>query len=151
MCDWYSAAAAAVQVGGTYLSNKSSSRQANTSANLDEQQAAVLRDNAEAEASRIRRAGDVQRGETLGAIAASGVKIGEGSALEAERQVLADYETDAAIAILSGKRQSDALKYQAKLTRASGKDATNAGWLNAAGSMLQMGASSWQQSGWKGG
>jgi hypothetical protein len=82
----------------------------------------------------------VARGETLAAVAASGVKIGEGSALDAERQVMQDFETDAAIAILSGDRSASVSMANATSRRRSGRDAQRAGYINAGTSLLSAGS-----------
>jgi hypothetical protein len=98
--------------------------------------------NARLDAAAIRRAGERQHGSTLAAIAASGVKVGEGSALDAERQVREDVARDEYITILTGKRRADAL-------RRGGADAARAGNVGAYGSLLQFGAGYARSSGWR--
>lgn len=106
-----------------------------------EYQADLARDQGQAEASRIRRAGRRARGEAVAAIAASGVKVGEGSALDAERQVMQDYEQDAAIAILNGDRQGRVLDQRARARRRGGRTAATATYIEGAGSLLDQGSS----------
>lgn len=139
MCDPVTITMAAVQTVGAVSAGNKAKKAADAQAAQDVYQAQVSRAEAEGQAKRIRREGAVARGQTLGALAASGVKIGEGSALEAERQVMTDYETDAAMAILSGERQSSALMEQANQRRRAGRDARTASYINAAGSLLSAG------------
>lgn len=104
-------------------------------------QAAVERDNAQAEAQAIRRDGRRNVGTTIASIAASGVKVGQGSAADAERQVLQDTETDASMAILNGERRARGLDTQAVSRRRAGRDARASGYVGAATSLLSRGAS----------
>lgn len=151
MCDPVTLTLAAVSAAGSISQGNAASRQANQQADVQQYQAAVERDNAEAEAVRIRRAGEAARGQTVSAIAASGVQIGQGSALDAERQVMTDYSTDEYIAILTGERRGRAFEQQADQTRAAGRDAKRAGYFNAATSLLSAGAAGARASGgWKG-
>jgi hypothetical protein len=139
MCDPVTVAFASMQAVGSMQQGNAAKKQANAQAQQDEYQAAIARDAAAMDARNIRRAGRFQRGETLASIAASGVKIGEGSALDAERYVMETSETDAAIAILGGERQGQAFEQQAAQTRAQGRSAQRAGWLNAGTSLLSAG------------
>ena len=140
MCDPVSITMAAVQTAGQIKQGRDAKKAADAQASLDEQQAAEARASAEGEARRIRRAGGAARGETLAAVAASGIKIGEGSALDAERQVMTDYETDAAMALLTGDRQSGSLMEQARQRRRAGRDARNASLINAGTSLMSSGS-----------
>lgn len=101
-----------------------------------EYQAAVERDNAQQQATAIRRQGERDRGTTVTNIAASGVKIGDGSAADAERQVLQDAMTDERLAILRGDQTDRQLKARAAITRRAGRDALRAGYMGAATSLM---------------
>lgn len=101
-----------------------------------EYQAAVERDNAAAEAAAIRRDGQRARGETVTAIAASGVKLGDGSAADAERQVMQDANTDERLALLRGDQEGRQLYARAQNVRRAGRQALRAGYLNAASSLI---------------
>lgn len=152
MCDPMTmlvAASTTMQVAGSINQGKAVQRSANEQAAQLEYQAAVDQDNAMAEAGLIRRAGRADRGRTLTALAASGVEIGEGSALDAERQVMEDSETDAAIAILNGQRAARGAQSQAESSRRAGRDARRAGNINAFGSLLSAGANGLKASGWR--
>lgn len=113
---------------------------ANAQADSLDYQAAVERDNAQVEASRIRRAGRRARGEVLAGVAASGIRVGEGSALDVEREVMTDYETDAAMAILNGERAARGLSIDATMTRRAGRNARRASQIGAFTSLLGAGA-----------
>lgn len=142
MCDPVSmfATATAVQVGGNILQGQAARRQANDAAAQSDYQAAVEADNAQLEARMIRRQGARQRGETLSSIAAAGVKIGEGSALDAERQVMEDAAHDEYMALLTGQRRATAFRQEASNQRRAGRDAWRAGLINAGSSLLSAGS-----------
>lgn len=106
-----------------------------------EYQAAVERDNAQQEAMAIRRDGERARGETVTAIAASGVKLGEGSAADAERQVMQDAYTDERMVLLRGDQNARQMRARAQMTRRAGRDAQRASYLNAATSLMSSYAS----------
>lgn len=150
MCDPVSvlATTAVVQAGGSIMQGRSAQKQANAAAADDIYQASIERDIAQAEAFNIRRAGARQRGETLAGIAASGVKIGEGSALDAERRVMEDYARDEYMALLTGERRGAAMEREAANKRRAGRDARRAGNIGAFTSLLSAGGSYMKASGW---
>ena len=152
MCNPFAILGTTMQIAGQQQQGKAAQRAANESAAQDEYTALVEQDNALAQAQQIRRQGASARGQTLGAISASGVKIGQGSTLDAERQVLQDYETDASMAILTGKRRSDALLKEAELKRRAGRNARRAANINSFTTLLAEGAKgaklSGSMSGW---
>lgn len=151
MCDPVTLAitAATVQTVSGLEQGRKAKNAANQQAEQFDQQAAFERDNAEGEAARIRRAGMVQRGQTLGALAAAGVKIGDGSALDIERQVMEDYSRDEYMALLTGERNARSLSASAGQARQAGKDARRASYVNAATSLLSAGSSVMGASGWR--
>lgn len=150
MCDPVSmfATATAVQVGGKVLKGASARNQAYSAAAQSDYQAAVELDNAKAEAAVIRRQGARQRGETLSSIVASGVKVGEGSALEAERQVLQDAAHDEYMALLTGQRRASAFRQEASNQRRAGRDAFRGGIIGGFTSLLSAGSNFGKASGW---
>lgn len=105
-----------------------------------EYQAAVARDNALAESQQIRRDGARARGTTIASAAAAGVKIGEGSTLDAERQVVQDTETDAALSILNGEREARGLQAQAFTRRRAANEVPYTTALKLGSSLLSMGS-----------
>lgn len=140
---------AGVQAVGQIQQGKAAQRQANAAAAEDEYQAAIERSNAQAEAANIRRAGARQRGDTLSSIAAAGVKIGEGSALDAERQVMEEAARDEYMTILTGERRSSAFQREAEARRQAGRDARRSANIGAFTSLLSAGSSYAKASGWR--
>lgn len=140
-------ASAAMQVGSSISQGITAKSNANLQAADMEYQAAVERDNAQQAAAAARRQGQRDRGSTVAAVAASGVKIGDGSAADAERQVIQDANTDERLAILRGDQTSRQLNARAQITRRAGRDALRAGYIGAATSLLSAGAAYGQASG----
>jgi len=149
MCDPITMIAATASAVGSIQQGKAQQAQANAMAGESEYQAGVARSNAQAEAFNIRRAGARQRGDTLSSVVASGVKIGEGSALDAERQVMEDASRDEYMALLTGERQSSAYLREAENQRRAGRDARRAGNIGAFTSLLSAGGSYAKASGWR--
>lgn len=149
MCDPITmlAASTTVAIGGQLAQGRAAQRAANEQAAQFEYQALVDQDNARAEAALIRRQGRAARGQTVVAAAAAGVKIGEGSAGDAERQVMQDAETDAATAILNGDRAARGAAFQAGQARQSGRDARRASSYAALSTLMSAGAQGYKASG----
>lgn len=103
------------------------------------------RDAAKAQAERIRRAGRSQRSAAQAALAGSGVKLGEGTALEVDKQIATDSEKDALSAILSGDRAYASGKAEASALSSYGESQQIGGYMSAAGNVL----GSYQKTGWK--
>lgn len=114
-------------------------KQAGLQAAQGEYQAQVEQENALKTAQIIRRAGRRQVGAAAAAFAGAGVKVGEGSAGEVERQINLDVEQDAFQALLDGGRRAAGLRTDAAMTRAGGDMAEAAGMVNAVGTVLQGG------------
>ena len=140
---------AGIQAVGQISQGKAASINAGAEADMLQFQGRQAADEAQGEASRIRRAGREARGSAVAAIAASGVKVGEGSALEAERQVMADYAQDEYLAILTGTRQQRAAEMEAGNVRRAGREAKRASRLQAATTLLGAGAQSARAGGWR--
>lgn len=141
------AAGTLMQVSGQISGGRTAEANARMEAADLEYQAAVERDNAMQVAEQIRREGRRARGETLSATVASGVKIGEGSALDAEREVMTDAMTDERLAILRGEQTSRQLNVRADLTRRAGRQARRAANMAAFTTLLGAGAQGLQASG----
>lgn len=146
----------ALLIAGTGMqisSQISAGRTAEANARLEaadmDYQAAMERDNAALMARTYRREGRAVRGQVLAAVAASGVKIGEGSALDAERDVMTDSETDAELAILRGEQTGRGLNTRADLTLRAGRQARRAANLQAFNTLLSAGAQGMKASGWR--
>lgn len=138
-----------MQVSGQISAGRTAEANARLDAADMDYQAAMERDNAQLQARSYRREGRAIRGQTLGAIAASGVKIGEGSALDAEREVMTNAETDAELAILRGEQTGRGLNTRATLTRMAGRQARRAANMQAFNTLLSAGAQGMQASGWR--
>ncbi len=136
------------QVVGQIGQGIAAKNQANAAAADDIYQASVERSNAQAEAYNIRKAGRRQRGDTLSSIVASGVKVGEGSALEAERQVMNDYARDEYMALLTGERRASAFEREASNKRRAGRDALLSAGINSFTSLLSAGGNYARANGW---
>lgn len=140
----------AIGAVGKIHEGQAKKRAAYAEADEYEYQADIALSNAQAEAKVIEREGRLQRGETLGGFAAAGVKIGEFSALDVEREVMEDAARDRAMAILSGQRVATSHRRSAAAKRRAGSDAATAGWLRGAGSLVKAGrdyvnANNWPQ------
>jgi membrane protein involved in colicin uptake len=125
-------------------------RQAEWEAGQMEIQAAHERDSGNQRAAKIRRNAAAARSAAVAQTAASGVKVGEGSALEAERQILTTSEEDAFLSVLTADRRERQLKDVAQRTRKAGKATYYNAWLSAFGSFF-MSSSSWMGTGSSGG
>ena len=113
-----------------------------------QQEAAYRLDAGKAQAEKIRRISASQRGEATAALAASGVKLGEGSALEIDKTIATRGEEDALSAILSGERGYRSGMAESDMLGMAGSNAEKSANMNAAGSLLSTGANYY--SGWRG-
>lgn len=110
--------------------------------------AAYRSDAATAQAEKIRKAGKAQVGEANAALAASGVKLGQGSALEVKKSIIQNSEEDALSAILSGKRITQTANQEASMMARAGDNAENNALMGAAGTALSAGGQ-YLSGGWK--
>jgi len=123
--------------------------QAGLAAAQADYQAQVEQDNALKTAEVIRRAGRKQVGQANAAFAGAGVKVGEGSAAEVERDITQGYEHDAFQALLEGGRRARGLQTDAELTRIDGSMRETAGYVNAVGTVLGGTYGALRASGWR--
>ena len=110
-------------------------------------QGAYREDAAKAQADKIRRAGLAQRGEAKAALAAGGVKLSEGTALEIDKTIATRSEEDALSSILSGERAGSSARSEADMLKTAGENAVNNSYGKAASTVLQAG-STYVGSGW---
>jgi hypothetical protein len=89
------------------------------------------------QAEKIRRLGKRQVSETKAQLAASGVKLGEGTPLELEHEITTQYENDAASELLTGNRAAQAAYTSAASMRNAGRNATSNSVLGAAGTVAE--------------
>lgn len=138
-----------VQAAQSYSQGQIANINAQAEADALESQGRMERMNAEDMARQIRRDGTAARGRTVTAAAASGVRVGEGSALDAERRVMEDAAVDEYMAILNGNMRATQLQTEAGNRRRAGRDARRAGAINAFTSLLSTGAQGLKASGWR--
>ena len=134
---------------GKIQQSKYAQGQANLQAQQSDYQAGIEQKAGLQTAQIIRRAGTRQVGAANAAYAGAGVKVGEGSALETERQIGLDSEHDAFQAILQGDRRAAGLRTDASLSRINGNALQTAGYVNAAGTLLSGGYQGLKASGWR--
>jgi hypothetical protein len=149
MCNPAAIAMTAMSGFSALQQGKTANAQANMQAQQADYEATIEQQNALRTAAMIRRAGAKQVGQANAAYAGAGVKIGEGSAGETERQITQDYEHDAFQALLEGSRRASGLRLDASMQRTQGKLAQSAGLVNAVGNVLQGGYSALKASGWR--
>ena len=144
MCDPMSLlmVSAGGQAGGQVLAGESQYQSSKAEARMLESTAAATRDAGQQTARKIRQRGEQTRGAAVATFGASGVKIGEGSALDAERYIAQGYEEDAAMTILNASRQAVQYENQASVARSNGRAARLAGFMRGANSLLSAGMQS---------
>lgn len=111
---------------------------------------------AEVHADKIRKMARIQAGEANASLAGSGVEVGEGTAMNINKDIYANAEEDAVATIFGGVDRSKRGINQAAGYRASGEQAqisgnaaARAGTLNAASSVLGAAGSYGNAKGWK--
>lgn len=145
--------AMAVSTVATLYQADTAQNTADANAELARREGAAEKDAAVAQAEKIRRAGRAQAAAANASLAASGVAIGEGTALRINEQIYQDSESDAYTTLLTGTRRQSTLESQAMISEAEGRGAKTAGYLNGASSLLSTGANygKWKMSQRKGG
>lgn len=120
---------------------------ADYNARIAENNAAYQNDAAVAQAEKIRKVGAEQQAQAAAGLAASGVKLGEGSAVDINRTIGQNTEQDAFNALLSGQRATASGDQTASLLRTSGDNAVSNSYIGAGATVL--GSASKLASGWK--
>lgn len=138
MCDPITllAAGTAISAAGQIKGGMDARRMGKAQRALANQQADEELDSARAEAEIIRRNAESARGGAVAGQAASGVRVGEGSALDAERKVAQVGEQDALMTILTGERRARALRAGGALQAKAGSNALTSSILGAGGTLL---------------
>lgn len=142
------AASTAVSVIGTVASGQQQKAMYKAQSQQAQNEAAYAADAAKAQAEKIRRMGRIQRSETSAALAGAGVKLGEGTALEIDKDITERVEEDAFATILSGRRALQAGDAQSSLLRTAGNNAERNSYMQAGATVLQAGAT-FGKAGWK--
>lgn len=146
---WVMVAVTGMNAFNQIQQGKYANAQAGLQAAQNDYQAQVEQDNALKTAALIRRAGKRQVGQANAAYAAAGVKVGEGSTLETERQIDQDVEHDAFQAILEGGRRARGLRTEGELTRINGRMQETAGYVNAVGTVMGGMYQGMRSNGWR--
>lgn len=134
---WVTVAMTGMNAFNQIQQGRTAKAQAGNQAAMADYQAKVEQENALKTAEVIRRAGRRQVGQAVAAFAGAGVKVGEGSAGEVERDITQGYEDDAFQALLDGGRRASGLRLDGQLTRIDGSQKQAAAYVNAAGTVLQ--------------
>lgn len=143
------AASTGMSVLSQVQAGQTAKAQANMQADQQDYAASVEQSNALKTADLIRRAGRRQVGAANAGYAGAGVKVGEGSSLEAERYIDQNVQHDAFQALLDGDRRARGLQTDAKLMRINGQQQEAAGYMNAFGTALGGAAQGMKASGWR--
>lgn len=125
--------ATAASAGSTLYSGVQQKKASDAQAQATLNEAAYEADAARAQAEKIRRAGREQVGAQKAALAAAGVKLADGTALELQRDTTTKVEEDALTALLTGRRITQRGSEEASLLRRSGNSALTSSVLSAAG------------------
>ncbi len=146
---WLTAAVTGMNAMNQVQQGRYAKAQAGLQAAMSDYQAQVEQDNALKTAEIIRRAGRKQVGQANAAFAGAGVKVGEGSAAEVERDITQGYEHDAFQALLEGGRRAAGLRLDGQLTRINGDMQETAGYVNAVGTVLGGMYQGMKSNGWR--
>lgn len=122
---------------------------ANVQAQGADWQAQQEREQALQTAMVIRRAGQRQTGQARAALAASGVRVDEGTAALVQQDITRNAEMDAFQALLEGGRRARTATMEATGMRISGDQTAKAGQVQAMGTLLSGFAQGARASGWK--
>jgi hypothetical protein len=141
-----------VSVMGQMKQGEAQQQQANAQAQATLNDGAYKADAATAQAEKIRKAGKAQVGEANAALAASGVKLGEGTPLEVKKTIVQNSEEDALSALLTGKRATATAQEEASMLGKAGENAQSSAMfgaaVGAAGTVLKAGGD-YMKDGWK--
>lgn len=137
----------AVSAGAAIMQGQQAKKTGEVNAELQRREGEGQKDAAVAQAEKIRKAQKQAIGAANAANAASGVAIGEGSAVRINEQIYKDSEDDAFSSLLTGTRRQQSANDQASISRWQGNNAQTAGYLNAGSSVLSGGAK--VAKGWK--
>lgn len=127
-------AAGSAVYGGIQQSNA-----ADAQAKLADQQAREEADAARAQAEAIRSADKYKRGQARAALAASGVQVDQGTAVQIDQNIAQNTEQDAFSTLLTGQRRANASQNEASAYRSQASGDLVAGALNGTNSLLSSG------------
>lgn len=142
--------AAGVGAIAAISSGQQAKETASDNAEIARRNAAQDKDSAIAQAEKIRRVAAIQKSQANAGLAASGVSLGEGTAVKINEEITKNSEQDAYTAILNGSRSANASLQQASMFDSKASNALNSSYLNAGSSLLSAGAKigkGWKQPG----
>jgi hypothetical protein len=146
------AAGTAVSVYGQQQQAKQADRIASMQEQQGKEDAAFAASEAQVQARMIRKAGERQRADARASLAGAGVTVGVGTAEQIDKEIQADSEQDALMAIYDGSNRSRAITQSGNLEAYRSRNAAQAARIGAASSALS-GASTiargWNTSGKK--
>lgn len=140
------AAYAAIAAATAYsvYSTQQSGKQASLNADAQSEQAQLDADNAASaarvQADRTRRLARINAGQANASLAASGVEVGEGTALNINEEIYGNAEEDAVMTILNGENQKKRGYVDAGNTALYGNQQRAAANSQSIGTVLQAGA-----------
>lgn len=144
------AVAGAVSAYSSIEQGRSQAKWANYQANQAQADANAEASLARVEAEKIREAGKRQRSQARAAMAASGIDVDEGTAVNINEDISKGAEEDALHAIWGGIDRQQRGYAQAQADRSRGKQAQTAGNLNATATLLNAGSQAYgQYKGWR--
>lgn len=143
------AAAAAVSAYSSYQQGENQKDWADYQARQAEADAKAEKSAAEVQAEKIRKMARIQAGEATASLAGSGVDVGEGTALNINKEIYRNAEDDAVMTIFGGVDRAARGNAEAAGYRLKGSQAQQAGYLNATSSLLS--AYGTAARGWNGG
>ncbi len=143
------AASTAVSAYSSYQQGESQKDWADYQARQAEADAKAEKSAAEVQAEKIRKMARIQAGEASASLAGSGVDVGEGTALNINKDIYANAEEDAVMTIFGGADRAARGNAEAAGYRLKGAQAQQAGYLNATSSLLSAAVSYGQANGWK--
>lgn len=104
---------------------------------------------AEVHAEKIRKLARIQAGEASASLAGSGVDVGEGTALNINKDIYGRAEEDAVMTIFGGVDRAARGNAEAAGYKLKGEQAQQSGYLNATSSLLSAAGNYGRASGWK--
>lgn len=142
------AAAAVYSVYSTVQSGKQAAMNADAQAEQAAADANTEKSAAVVQAERIRRLARIQNSEANAALAASGVEVGEGTAININEEITRNAEEDAALTIFGGANRAQRLNADGSNYRMAGSQARSAANGQAVGTLLSSASNAY--TGWKG-
>ncbi|WP_337261253.1 MULTISPECIES: hypothetical protein [unclassified Serratia (in: enterobacteria)] len=140
-------ASSVLAAGGAVAAGQQQKKMANYQAAQANADAEAARAASMVQADRIRKMGKQQASQANAALAASGVEVGEGTALRITSGITEEAESDAYTTIINGINTGARYNAQGQADRISGSNAATAGYINAGSSLLAGGARAF--SGWR--